>query len=88
MRCTVLSAAIASHVIGNMCLAASVAPADTAANTTPQCAPTPRDCAALALTAMGGRERIEAGESACCQPPCRSGHSGIHTLARHAELEA
>jgi hypothetical protein len=31
-----------------------------AAAVTPQCAPTPRECAALALAAMGGRERIEA----------------------------
>jgi len=60
MRCTLLFAAIASFVTGNMCLAASVAPAETAANPGSQCAPTPRDCAALALTAMGGRERIEA----------------------------
>jgi len=57
MQCKVLFAAI-------MCLAAGVASADAAANTAadkaPQCAPTPRDCVALALAAMGGRERIEA----------------------------
>jgi glyoxylase-like metal-dependent hydrolase (beta-lactamase superfamily II) len=29
----------------------------------PQCAPTPRDCAALGLAAMGGRDRIEAVQS-------------------------
>jgi hypothetical protein len=57
MRCKVFFAAL-------MCLAAGVASADTAANAAadkaPQCAPTPRDCIALALAAMGGRERIEA----------------------------
>ena len=56
MQCKVLFAAI-------MCLAGGVASADAAANTAadkaPQCAPTPRDCVALALAAMGGRERIE-----------------------------
>jgi hypothetical protein len=44
----------------NICLAAGVATANTAADKAPQCAPTPKDCAALALAAMGGRERIEA----------------------------
>lgn len=39
------------------CQAAEHAVAPGAA---PQCAPIPRDCAALALTAMGGRVRIEA----------------------------
>jgi hypothetical protein len=60
MRCTVLFAAIAFYAIGNMCPAAGVAPADTAAAAASQCAPTPRACVALALAAMGGRERIEA----------------------------
>jgi hypothetical protein len=64
MRFKVVFANIASCLIGNMCLAAGVAPANTATNTAadraPQCAPTPLDCVALALAAMGGRERIEA----------------------------
>jgi hypothetical protein len=34
-----------------------------AAGAVPSCAPSPRECAALALAAMGGRERIEAVKS-------------------------
>jgi glyoxylase-like metal-dependent hydrolase (beta-lactamase superfamily II) len=60
MRCTGRFTAIAFYLVGNMCHAAGVASAATAADKAPQCAPTPRDCVALALTAMGGRERIEA----------------------------
>jgi hypothetical protein len=56
MRCTVFFAAAVSFVIGNGCLAAGAAPAEKA----PPCAPTPRDCAALSLAAMGGRDRLEA----------------------------
>jgi glyoxylase-like metal-dependent hydrolase (beta-lactamase superfamily II) len=52
MRCTVFFAAV------TCCLVAST---DLhAAGASPQCAPTPQECAALALAAMGGRERIEA----------------------------
>jgi len=59
MRRTVFFAAIASFLIGNSSIAASAA-AGGSARATPQCAPTPKDCVALALKAMGGRERIEA----------------------------
>jgi hypothetical protein len=68
MRYTVVLA-MASCLIASICVAAGVAPADSAAGadpaagtsgSAPKCAPTPRDCAALALAAMGGRERIEA----------------------------
>ena len=51
MRCTVFFAAIACCLIGSPGFPAGAAP---------ECAPTARDCAALALAAMGGRERIEA----------------------------
>jgi hypothetical protein len=37
--------------------------AGNSAAAAPQCAPTPQDCASLALAAMGGRERIEAVKS-------------------------
>jgi hypothetical protein len=57
MRCTVCFAAAATFAIGNICLAAGAAPAADKAS---RCAPTPRDCAALALAAMGGRDRLEA----------------------------
>jgi hypothetical protein len=68
MRCTVFFAAIAFYLIGTPGLAAAAAAgpalggarAGAAAVAAPQCAPTPRDCVALALDAMGGRERIEA----------------------------
>ena len=68
MRCTVFFAAIAFYLIGTpgLAAAAAVGPAVggaravAAAVAAPQCAPTPRDCVALALDAMGGRERIEA----------------------------
>ena len=64
MRCTAFVAAIASGLIastGVMADAVTGAAADgAAANVAPPCAPTPRDCVALALAAMGGRERIEA----------------------------
>jgi hypothetical protein len=52
MRCTVFFAASACYLI--------VSSIVHAASVVAQCAPTPRDCAALALAAMGGRERIEA----------------------------
>jgi glyoxylase-like metal-dependent hydrolase (beta-lactamase superfamily II) len=52
MRCTVFFAASACYLI--------VTSGVHAATVVAQCAPTPRDCAALALAAMGGRERIEA----------------------------
>jgi hypothetical protein len=70
MRCTVFFAAIASYLIGSAGLAAATsaagaAAADTsaagaAADTARPCAPTPKECVALALAAMGGRERLEA----------------------------
>src|SRR5580698_8012957 len=68
MRCTVFFAAIAFYLIGTPGLAAAAAAgpalggarAGAAAVAAPQCAPTPRDCVALALAAMGGRERLEA----------------------------
>lgn len=53
MRCTIFFAAITGYLSAAPGLAA-------AADTAPQCAPTPKDCVALALNAMGGRERIEA----------------------------
>jgi hypothetical protein len=56
MRCTVIFAVIACFLVGTSGVAAVGAPARAA----PQCAPTPRQCVALALSAMGGRERIEA----------------------------
>jgi hypothetical protein len=59
MRFTVLLAAIASFLVGSLWLTPSLA-ATLAADKAPQCAPTPRDCVALALAAMGGRERLEA----------------------------
>src|SRR5665213_1324085 len=40
-----------------------VSPIVVAANAPPQCASTAQDCALLALTAMGGRDRIEAVKS-------------------------
>lgn len=52
MRLTDFLAAITCYLI-----AVPVVAAESAA---PQCAPTPKACVALALTAMGGRERIEA----------------------------
>jgi glyoxylase-like metal-dependent hydrolase (beta-lactamase superfamily II) len=52
MRCTVFFAASACYLI--------VTSGVHAATVVAQCAPTPRDCVALALAAMGGRERIEA----------------------------
>jgi hypothetical protein len=52
MRCTVFFAASACCLI--------VSSGVHGASVVPQCAPTPRDCAALALAAMGGRQRIEA----------------------------
>jgi len=52
MRCTVIFASFGCCLIGS--------PGVWAARATPQCAPTPRECVALALSAMGGRERIEA----------------------------
>ena len=52
MRCMNFLAAI------TCCLIA--APAVAADGAAPQCAPTPKDCVALALEAMGGRERVEA----------------------------
>lgn len=52
MRCMNSLAAITCYLIA--------APAVAADGAAPQCAPTPRDCATLALEAMGGRERIEA----------------------------
>ena len=63
MRCTVFFAVMVSFLIGSAGVAAggaSAASSAGAASAAPQCAPTPRDCAALALAAMGGRERIEA----------------------------
>jgi hypothetical protein len=64
MRCMIFFAVIASFLIGSAGVAAggasAAASAHAAAGAAPQCAPTPRDCAALALAAMGGRERIEA----------------------------
>jgi hypothetical protein len=67
MRCTVFFAVIASFLTGSAGIAAGGASAASSAaaavDTAPQCAPTPRDCVALALTAMGGRERIEAVKS-------------------------
>ena len=63
MRCTVFFAVMVSFLIGSAGVAAggaSSASSAGAASAAPQCAPTPRDCAALALAAMGGRERIEA----------------------------
>jgi hypothetical protein len=59
MRCTVFFAAIACILLGTTGVAAAAAAA-SAADPPPHCAPTPRDCVALALAAMGGRERIEA----------------------------
>jgi hypothetical protein len=59
MRCTVFFAVIASFLICSSGIAAGAA-AGVPAGAAPQCAPTPRDCVALALAAMGGRERIEA----------------------------
>jgi hypothetical protein len=41
----------------------SAAAAAAGEGAAPQCAPTPRDCAAVALIAMGGRDRIEAVKS-------------------------
>jgi hypothetical protein len=64
MRCTVFFAAIACYLIGSADVRAAGATigasGSAATGTAPQCAPTARDCAALALAAMGGRERIEA----------------------------
>jgi hypothetical protein len=64
MRCTVFFAAMAYFLVGTTGVAAAGATAGAAtgppAGAAPQCAPTPRDCVALALAAMGGRERIEA----------------------------
>lgn len=56
MRRTIFFAAITGYLIAATGFAAPSAAADTA----PQCAPTPKDCVTLALNAMGGRERIEA----------------------------
>ena len=65
MRCTIFFAAITCYLLGT--------PARTVADPAPQCAATPKDCIALALNAMGGRERIEAVK--------RLGLEGIqHTL--------
>lgn len=59
MRCAGLFAAIAGFlIIGNSDLAAGAVTGSPGA--APQCAPTPKECVALALAAMGGRERIEA----------------------------
>jgi hypothetical protein len=64
MRCMGFFAVIASFLIGSTGVAAGGASAafsaGAAASAALQCAPTPRDCVALALAAMGGRERIEA----------------------------
>jgi hypothetical protein len=54
MRLTVFLAAITCYLIA---LPGVAAERERAA---PQCAPTPKACVALALSAMGGRERIEA----------------------------
>jgi len=61
MRCTAFFAAFGSFlIIGNPGIAAGAAAGGTSSGAAPQCAPTPKQCVALALTAMGGRERIEA----------------------------
>jgi hypothetical protein len=56
MRRTVFFAAFACYLLGS----SDVPAAGAATGEAPQCAPTARDCAALALAAMGGRKRIEA----------------------------
>jgi hypothetical protein len=60
MRCTVFLAAIAFNLIGSAGFATGGAAAGVATGANPECAPTPRECVALALAAMGGRERLEA----------------------------
>ncbi|HEY2464067.1 MAG TPA: MBL fold metallo-hydrolase [Steroidobacteraceae bacterium] len=60
MRCTVFYAATACFLAVSTGAAARGAANSAAAGAAPQCAPTPKDCVALALGAMGGRERIEA----------------------------
>ncbi|HEY6621976.1 MAG TPA: hypothetical protein VIY68_20730 [Steroidobacteraceae bacterium] len=59
MRRTIFCATI----IGYLIAATGFACARAAAAAALQCAPTPKDCVALALNAMGGRERIEAVKS-------------------------
>jgi hypothetical protein len=63
MRCMVFFAAIACYLIGTPGFPAAGLIAGAATGAAPRCAPTARDCAALALAAMGGRERIEAVKS-------------------------
>ena len=60
MRCTVPCAVIACYLIASPGVPAAGAATGAPTGAAPPCAPTPRDCAALALAAMGGRERIEA----------------------------
>jgi hypothetical protein len=59
----IFSAIIACLVLCMAAQQAAAADAGNAATAGPRCAPTPQDCAALALAAMGGRERLEAVKS-------------------------
>jgi hypothetical protein len=60
MRCRLFLTAIGCYLIASMGVAGAEVAAGAAGSAASQCAPTPRGCVALALAAMGGRERIEA----------------------------